>query len=165
MDPCSTSVTYTVHPVETVPLQDRHQVSRGQPAGPTGGQHIVVNVPTEPPADYLVWSLWNFIYGNICCLGFVAVVYSVRARDRKLVGDQEGARRHASIARALNITATVLMSLLVFLAIVVPTAMIAQGASYYNNEYNRNINYNNEYNRNINHNNGYNGYRYYNYRH
>ncbi|XP_027881726.1 dispanin subfamily A member 2b-like [Xiphophorus couchianus] len=132
MDPgYSSYAAYTVYPVETVPLQDRsHEASPGQPGDPTGVQHIVVNVPTEPPTDYLVWSLCNFVYGNIFCLGLAALIYSVKARDRKVVGDQDGARRHAYTARALNITATVLMSLLVFLSVVVPLALIVEMARY-----------------------------------
>uniref|UniRef100_A0A3B3UBF0 Uncharacterized protein n=1 Tax=Poecilia latipinna TaxID=48699 RepID=A0A3B3UBF0_9TELE len=46
--------------------------------GPTGVQHTVVNVPTEPPNDYLVWSLCSFIYGNFCCLGLAALICSVK---------------------------------------------------------------------------------------
>uniref|UniRef100_A0A3B5MU98 Uncharacterized protein n=1 Tax=Xiphophorus couchianus TaxID=32473 RepID=A0A3B5MU98_9TELE len=72
----------SVYPVETVPLQDRsHEASPGQPGDPTGVQHIVVNVPTEPPTDYLVWSLCNFVYGNIFCLGLAALIYSVKMAD------------------------------------------------------------------------------------
>uniref|UniRef100_A0A3B3UDF3 Uncharacterized protein n=1 Tax=Poecilia latipinna TaxID=48699 RepID=A0A3B3UDF3_9TELE len=105
--------------------------------GPTVVQHTVVNVPTEPTRDYLVWSLWNLIYGNIFCLGLAALIYSVKARDRKLVGDLDGAKRHASTARVLNIVATVLTSLAVFLSIVVPIAMIhcSSYRSYYNYNY------------------------------
>ncbi|XP_023203529.1 dispanin subfamily A member 2b-like [Xiphophorus maculatus] len=136
MDPGYSSEPY---PVETVPLQDRrHEASPGQPGVLTGVQHTVVDVPTEPPTDYLVWSLCNFVYGNICCLGLVALIYSVKARDRKVVGDQDGARRHASTARALNITATVLISLLVFLCIVVPLALIAETARYHYRHYSYN---------------------------
>uniref|UniRef100_A0A3B5LZ05 Uncharacterized protein n=1 Tax=Xiphophorus couchianus TaxID=32473 RepID=A0A3B5LZ05_9TELE len=37
------------------------------------------------------------------------IFFCFQARDRKVVGDQDGARRHAYTARALNITATVLI--------------------------------------------------------
>ncbi|XP_007546842.2 interferon-induced transmembrane protein 3-like [Poecilia formosa] len=132
MDPCYTTVAYTSYPAETFTLQDRrHEVSPGQSGGPTVVQHTVVNVPTEPTRDYLVWSLWNLIYGNIFCFGLAALIYSVKARDRKLVGDLDGAKRHASTARVLNIVATVLTSLAVFLSIVVPIAMIANSRRYY----------------------------------
>uniref|UniRef100_A0A3B5QII9 Uncharacterized protein n=1 Tax=Xiphophorus maculatus TaxID=8083 RepID=A0A3B5QII9_XIPMA len=67
------------HPIHELRAMDHvDEASPGQPGGPTGVQHTVVNVPTEPPTDYLVWSLCNFVYGNICCLGLVALIYSVR---------------------------------------------------------------------------------------
>uniref|UniRef100_A0A3B3X4I8 Uncharacterized protein n=1 Tax=Poecilia mexicana TaxID=48701 RepID=A0A3B3X4I8_9TELE len=126
-----TTEAYTPYPAETITLQDRrHEASPGQSEGPTGVQHTVVNVPTEPPNDYLVWALCSFIYGNIFCLGLAALIYSVKARDRKMVGDQVGARGHASTARVLNIAATVLTSLTFILCIVVPIVVTAQGEKY-----------------------------------
>lgn len=50
-----------------------------KPAGST-----VVNmghVGKNPPRDYLVWSLCNTLYVNFCCLGFMALVYSIKVRD------------------------------------------------------------------------------------
>ncbi|KAM4734588.1 dispanin subfamily A member 2b-like [Anableps anableps] len=81
-----------------------------QPWGPREVQHTIVNVSSEPPKDHLVWSLWSFVYGNICCFGLAALIFSVKARDRKVVGDQDGAQEYASTARWLNIVATVLAS-------------------------------------------------------
>ncbi|XP_067892632.1 dispanin subfamily A member 2b-like [Heterodontus francisci] len=72
----------------------------------------------RPIRDHLLWSLFSFFYMNFCCLGFVALVFSVMSRDRKVVGDVEGARHYASTARALNIATTVL-SILVFLIFIV----------------------------------------------
>ncbi|XP_014895662.1 dispanin subfamily A member 2b-like [Poecilia latipinna] len=103
-----------------------YEVPSGQSGGPTGVQHTVVNVPTEPTRDYLVWSLCSFVYGNIFCLGLAALIYSVKARDQKMLGDQDGARRHASTARTLNIVATVLASVVIIvISIVVPIIVIA----------------------------------------
>ncbi|KAJ1178366.1 hypothetical protein NDU88_003612 [Pleurodeles waltl] len=80
----------------------------------------VVNVSTyqDPPRDHLVWSIFNAIYMNFCCLGFMAVVFSVKARDRKVLGDMNGARSYGSTAKCLNITALVLTLLLLILIIV-----------------------------------------------
>ncbi|XP_041053424.1 dispanin subfamily A member 2b-like [Carcharodon carcharias] len=88
----------------TYPYQGQQQV-----------QTTVVNVAPNvlPVRDHLLWSIFNFFYLNFCCLGFVALVFSVKSRDRKVVGDAEGARQYASTARALNIATTVL-SILVF---------------------------------------------------
>ncbi|NWS63688.1 IFM5 protein, partial [Chunga burmeisteri] len=59
-----------------------------------------------PPRDHLVWSIFNTIYMNFCCLGFVALAFSVKARDRKVAGDVEAARRFSSKARCYNVLAT-----------------------------------------------------------
>ncbi|XP_032894483.1 dispanin subfamily A member 2b-like isoform X2 [Amblyraja radiata] len=68
----------------------------------------------NPGRDYLPWSLFSLSYMNCCCLGLVAAIYSVKSRDRKVVGDVEGALHYGSTARSLNIAATVL-SILVFI--------------------------------------------------
>lgn len=31
-----------------------------------------------PPRDYLLWSLCNTFYVNFCCLGFMALIYSIK---------------------------------------------------------------------------------------
>lgn len=40
------------------------------------------------PRDHLVWSIFNTIYMNFCCLGFVALAFSVKvqapSRDGRL---------------------------------------------------------------------------------
>uniref|UniRef100_A0A3Q3SZI5 Uncharacterized protein n=1 Tax=Mastacembelus armatus TaxID=205130 RepID=A0A3Q3SZI5_9TELE len=84
-----------------MPLQDRF-------LDPMEGQYTAVKMPT-PPRDHIVWSLRTLLYCNPCCLGLAAVIYSIKARDRKMVGDLEGAKRHGSTARCLNIWATVLV--------------------------------------------------------
>ncbi|XP_078271568.1 dispanin subfamily A member 2b-like [Rhinoraja longicauda] len=67
-----------------------------------------------PVRDHLPWSIFNLFYMNICCLGLTAMIFSVKSRDRKVVGDVEGALHYGSTARSLNIAATVL-SILVFI--------------------------------------------------
>ncbi|XP_078077514.1 dispanin subfamily A member 2b-like [Mustelus asterias] len=76
---------------------------------------VAQNVP--PVRDHFLWSIFNFFYLNFCCLGFVALVYSVKSRDRKVVRDAEGARHYASTARSLNIAATVLNVLFIIIFI------------------------------------------------
>ncbi|NXW58243.1 IFM5 protein, partial [Eurystomus gularis] len=61
---------------------------------------------SPPPRDHLIWSIFNTIYMNFCCLGFVALAFSVKARDRKVAGDVEAARRLSSKARCYNALAT-----------------------------------------------------------
>ncbi|XP_027517870.1 interferon-induced transmembrane protein 5-like [Corapipo altera] len=69
-----------------------------------------------PPRDYVLWSLlnvvlWCAVFG-LGCLGFPPLVYSIKARDCKLLGDLEGARRHGSRARVANIICSVLVTLM-----------------------------------------------------
>ncbi|MED6275402.1 hypothetical protein CHARACLAT_026256 [Characodon lateralis] len=119
------------HPAEAVALQDRsYDWFPGQPGGPRVDQHTTVNIPLDPQNDHLIWSLFNFVYGNIFCLGLMALIFSVKARDRKVFGDLAGARHHASSARILNIMATVLTSLSVFITITV-LIIVYQLASHY----------------------------------
>lgn len=45
-----------------------------------GGSTVVNmgNVGKNPPRDYLIWSLCNTLYVNFCCLGFMALIYSIK---------------------------------------------------------------------------------------
>ncbi|XP_039882211.1 dispanin subfamily A member 2b-like [Simochromis diagramma] len=97
-------------PPAYVPMQARtYDGPSGQPGGSVLVQHTSVNIVTEPPKDHFIWSLLCFLYSHpCCCLGLAALIYSIKARDRKVAGDLEGARRHGLTARELNITATVL---------------------------------------------------------
>ncbi|XP_029812014.1 interferon-induced transmembrane protein 1-like isoform X1 [Suricata suricatta] len=73
----------------------------------------VINIQPETSVpDHIVWSLFNTIFLNACCLGFAAFAYSVKSRDRKMVGDVTGAQTYASTAKCLNIWALVLGLLL-----------------------------------------------------
>ncbi|XP_022363031.1 interferon-induced transmembrane protein 3-like [Enhydra lutris kenyoni] len=80
----------------------------------------VIDIQTEMPMrDHIVWSLFNTIFLNWCCLGFVAFAYSVKSRDRKMVGDMTGAQTYASTAKCLNTCALVLGLLLTITSIVI----------------------------------------------
>ncbi|XP_018418155.1 PREDICTED: uncharacterized protein LOC108791989 [Nanorana parkeri] len=84
-------------------------------------QTTVVTITPEGPRvrDHIIWSLFNAMYLNFCCLGVFALVFSVKSRDRKLLGDKNGATSYGSTARSLNIAATVLSILLVFVIAIV----------------------------------------------
>ncbi|KAM6074864.1 interferon-induced transmembrane protein 5-like [Chlamydotis macqueenii] len=80
---------------------------------------------SPPPRDHLIWSIFNTIYMNFCCLGFVALAFSVKARDRKVAGDVEAARRFSSKARCYNALATAASVVLpLLLAALVVTGVI-----------------------------------------
>ncbi|XP_034031890.1 interferon-induced transmembrane protein 1-like [Thalassophryne amazonica] len=125
------------YPEQAMPLQ---QGGTGgfpnQQGGPVLYQHTAVNISTELPKDHIVWSLCCFFYslnsGFCCCLGLAALIFSVKARDRKMVGDLEGARHYGKTAAGINIASTILMSLLyisVFIAVIV---LLSQANSYSN---------------------------------
>ncbi|XP_026028033.1 dispanin subfamily A member 2b-like [Astatotilapia calliptera] len=110
-----------VCPTEAVPLQS--VIYGGLPAQPGVVQHTAVNITrgqpviTEPPNDYIIWSLFSFVYTNPFCFGLAALIYSIKARDRKMAGDVDGARRYGSTAQTFNIAATVL-GVLVFVTVI-----------------------------------------------
>ncbi|KAM6173687.1 interferon-induced transmembrane protein 2-like isoform 1-T2 [Erethizon dorsatum] len=85
----------------------------------------VINMPGETlTRDYIIWSLFNTIYMNLCCLGMAAYAYSVKSRDRKMVGDVIGAQSYASTAKCLNISALVLSIILTIVFIILYAATI-----------------------------------------
>ncbi|XP_014734158.1 PREDICTED: interferon-induced transmembrane protein 2-like [Sturnus vulgaris] len=79
---------------------------------------MLIEDTPPPPRDHLVWSLFTTLYGNFCCLGLMAFVFSVKSRDRKVLGDYSGAQSYASTAKCLNITALVIN---IFIVIIVVT--------------------------------------------
>ncbi|XP_033058850.1 interferon-induced transmembrane protein 3-like [Trachypithecus francoisi] len=70
--------------------------------------------------DHVIRSLFNTLFMNSCCLGFIAFAYSMKSRDRKMVGDLIMAQAYASTAKCLNIWALVLDILMIILFIIIP---------------------------------------------
>ncbi|XP_007536621.1 interferon-induced transmembrane protein 3-like [Erinaceus europaeus] len=93
-------------------------MSRDRCQAPAASTVVHVQEETVQP-DHVVWSLFNTLFLNVCCLGFAAFAYSVKSRDRKMAGDLAGARSHASTAKCLNILALVLGVVFIVLTIVV----------------------------------------------
>ncbi|CAK6954421.1 dispanin subfamily A member 2b-like [Scomber scombrus] len=126
------------YPAEAFPLQGvRHEVFPGQPAGSTAIQYTTVNVTTEPPKDHIIWSLCCFVYSNPFCLGLAALIYSIKARDRKVAGDLEGARHYGSTARCLNIVSTVLVVITILIFVITIIIVVENAKRMYYNRYNR----------------------------
>ncbi|NXO42673.1 IFM1 protein, partial [Locustella ochotensis] len=81
---------------------------------------VTVEEPlSPPPRDHLVWSFFTSLYGNFCCLGFLAFFFSVKSRDRKVLGDYSGALSYGSTAKCLNITALVINIVIVLIVVIV----------------------------------------------
>ncbi|XP_020516452.1 dispanin subfamily A member 2b-like [Labrus bergylta] len=87
------------------------------PGQPLVVQSTTVNIVTEPPEDYIIWSFFSFVYSNPFCLGLVALIYSIKSRDRKMVGDLEGARHYGGTARTFNIISSILIGIGVLISI------------------------------------------------
>ncbi|XP_037374135.1 interferon-induced transmembrane protein 1-like [Talpa occidentalis] len=97
-------------------LREEHEVAvLGAPGSLAPGAATTTVVTIQPETavpDHVVWSLFSALFMNFCCLGLAAFAYSVKARDRKMVGDILGARTYASTAKCLNIWALCLGLLL-----------------------------------------------------
>ncbi|KAM7397055.1 hypothetical protein PAMP_020053 [Pampus punctatissimus] len=110
---------------EFVPLQGgREGVYRGQLNAAAMVQHTTVNIPAELPQDHIIWSLCNLVYCNPLCLGLAALIYSIKARDRKVAGDLVGARSYGATARCFNIVSTVLISIIILIIIIAVAVLI-----------------------------------------
>ncbi|KAG9475633.1 hypothetical protein GDO78_003830 [Eleutherodactylus coqui] len=49
--------------------------------GQTVQSTVVTITPDSPPVrDHLIWSTFNTVYFNFCCLGLLALVFSVKVR-------------------------------------------------------------------------------------
>uniref|UniRef100_A0A8C6X268 Uncharacterized protein n=1 Tax=Naja naja TaxID=35670 RepID=A0A8C6X268_NAJNA len=73
---------------------------------------------SSPVRDYVVWSLFSFTTCNCCCLGLFALFYSIKSRDRKVLGDPEGAANHGRTAKYLNIAA-VTITIIVYIIFII----------------------------------------------
>ncbi|XP_010961833.1 interferon-induced transmembrane protein 3-like [Camelus dromedarius] len=121
-------------------LKEEHEVGvLGASQSPAPVTTTVINIRSETSVpDHIVWSLFNTLFLNVCCLGFVAFAYSVKSRDRKMVGDVLGAQSYASTAKCLNVCALVLGILLTIVFIIIfatGSLMIFQAVSQIIKEY------------------------------
>nr|XP_056707956.1 interferon-induced transmembrane protein 3-like [Euleptes europaea] len=108
------------------PLKEEHELL--PPPPPLEGctvVHVGPQVSAAPARDHIAWSIFTTMYLNFCCLGVMALAFSVKARDRKVIGDHNGAHSYSSTAKCLNITALMLSLLLIFLFILITTKVIA----------------------------------------
>ncbi|XP_052569036.1 interferon-induced transmembrane protein 1-like [Peromyscus californicus insignis] len=103
-----------------MPKEHPQVVALEVPQVSTSTTTTTINMPGEiSQPDHVVWSTFNALFLNFCCLGFVAYAYSVKSRDRKMVGDMTGAQAHASTAKCLNICAMVFSILMIIVFIIV----------------------------------------------
>ena len=68
------------HPPNYERIKEEYEVAElGGPHGSTSVRTTVINMPREVSVpDHVVWSLFNALFLNVCCLGFIAYAYSVK---------------------------------------------------------------------------------------
>lgn len=69
----------------------KHSVEKKTMTNPT--TVIEIYPDTTEVNDYYLWSIFNFVYLNFCCLGFIALAYSLKVsteREARVGGDQVG---------------------------------------------------------------------------
>uniref|UniRef100_A0A8C3PIK3 Uncharacterized protein n=1 Tax=Calidris pygmaea TaxID=425635 RepID=A0A8C3PIK3_9CHAR len=92
----------------------------GSPAtafGPTVTP-VVQPQPAPSPPDFVLWSFFNTVYCNYFCLGFIALVFSIKSRDRKMAHDPATAGSYGRTAKHLNIAALCLGTVMTIVSIV-----------------------------------------------
>lgn len=63
----------------------KHSVEKKTMTNPT--TVIEIYPDTTEVNDYYLWSIFNFVYLNFCCLGFIALAYSLKvSTERKARG-------------------------------------------------------------------------------
>uniref|UniRef100_A0A8C5P4I9 Interferon-induced transmembrane protein 3 n=1 Tax=Jaculus jaculus TaxID=51337 RepID=A0A8C5P4I9_JACJA len=88
--------------------KEQHEVAMMGAPHSSASMTTTINMPREVSLpDHVVWSLFNALFMNFCCLGIAAYAYSVKSRHQKVVGDMTGAQAHASTAKCLSISALV----------------------------------------------------------
>ncbi|XP_019402782.1 PREDICTED: interferon-induced transmembrane protein 1-like [Crocodylus porosus] len=100
-----------------MPPHSKDGASRPPPYGGAWGAAEGLGT-LEPPRDFVLWSFFNTVFCNPCCLGFLALAFSIKARDRKVLGDINSAESYGKTARNLNITVMVLSIITVIVIIV-----------------------------------------------
>ncbi|XP_055099433.1 interferon-induced transmembrane protein 3-like [Symphalangus syndactylus] len=100
----------TSHPLNYEMLKEEHKVAVLRvPRNPAPPTSTVIHIHSETTVpDHVFWSLFNTLFMNWCYLGFIAFTYSVKSRDRKMVGDLTGAQAYASTAKCLNVCTFIL---------------------------------------------------------
>uniref|UniRef100_A0A8C9IR18 Uncharacterized protein n=1 Tax=Piliocolobus tephrosceles TaxID=591936 RepID=A0A8C9IR18_9PRIM len=89
--------------------KEEHNVTvLGAPLSTIVPRSTVINIHSKTSVpDHVVWSLFNTVFLNWCCLGFIAFAYFMKSRDRKMVGDMTGAQTYASTTKCLYISALI----------------------------------------------------------
>ncbi|NXI90625.1 IFM3 protein, partial [Psophia crepitans] len=74
--------------------------------------------PVQRSQDFVLWSFFNAMFCNPFCLGFIALIFSIKSRDRKIARDLASADSYGRTAKHLNIAALCLGILVTIICIV-----------------------------------------------
>ncbi|XP_011823868.1 PREDICTED: interferon-induced transmembrane protein 3-like isoform X2 [Mandrillus leucophaeus] len=76
-------------------LKEEHEVAvLGAPHNPAPPTSTVIHIRSETSVpDHVVWSLFNTLFMNTCCLGFIAFAYSVKTGTQALPESEKGTHR------------------------------------------------------------------------
>ncbi|XP_064235009.1 interferon-induced transmembrane protein 3-like [Aotus nancymaae] len=98
--------------------EEREVAMLGVPHNPAPPTSTIIHILSETSMpNHVLWSLFNTLFMN-CCLGFIAFAYSVKSRDRKMVGDLTRAQAYASTTKCLNTWALILAIIMTILLII-----------------------------------------------
>uniref|UniRef100_A0A2K5Q6C2 Uncharacterized protein n=1 Tax=Cebus imitator TaxID=2715852 RepID=A0A2K5Q6C2_CEBIM len=112
-------------------LKEHRMDVLGTPHNPAPPTSTVIHIRSETSVpDHVVWSLFNTLFMNSCCLGFIEVAYSMKSRDREMVGDLTGAQAYASTAKCLNIWALRVGNIMTILLIIIPVLILGQAQRF-----------------------------------
>ncbi|XP_014438771.1 interferon-induced transmembrane protein 1-like isoform X2 [Tupaia chinensis] len=94
MSHTSPAFTHTCFSQSQDMIKEEHEVSMlGPPQTSTAVTSTVVNIHNETTVpDHMVWSLFNTLFMNWFCLGFIAFAYSVKAGEAKTAAVLEKGR-------------------------------------------------------------------------
>ncbi|XP_076769838.1 interferon-induced transmembrane protein 10 isoform X1 [Arvicanthis niloticus] len=76
-----------------VPQACKHLAEKKTMTNPT--TVIEVYPDTTEVNDYYLWSIFNFVYLNFCCLGFIALAYSLKEPTGKMTCQKHEANHEA----------------------------------------------------------------------
>ncbi|KAG2462966.1 IFM10 protein, partial [Polypterus senegalus] len=101
------------------------QSDQKEPRGYCSGA-TVIEIEQDPTLvkDHILWSIFSFHYLNCCCLGFIALWYSIKSRDQKHAKNLTLAREFGLTAKRLNIVTTVLTIITYVIVIAIYAATI-----------------------------------------
>ncbi|KAL0622222.1 Interferon-induced transmembrane protein 3 [Plecturocebus cupreus] len=117
----------TDRPLSYEMLQEEHEVDvLGAPHNPAPPTSTVIHICSETSVlDHVVWSLFNTLFMNSCCLDFIAFLYSGQEDGWR----PDGAQAYASTVKCLNVWALIVGIIMTILLIII-SILILQAYQY-----------------------------------